>query len=473
MPIEATLTTAAATTSRVQLRLRLVSPTAADPGLAAVEALCDQVGVPCERLIAATTPLTPELLVAANGEARYQGVFLTNNELAYSSGGAYVTAFDADEWNTLWQFERDYGVRQVSLYSFPGSYPEPLGISYAGVAPSTTAAPYYVTLTAAGREVFSTLKADVSVPVRHAYGYQARLDGSVPAQPLLQDAAGNVLAVTTTSADGRERLALTVAHSPSLLHTQLLGYDLLRWITRGVFIGQRHFYLNIDQDDWFAPTDKWDAAVGGVRGEYRLSAKDVVSVVEQQQKLRRSYPFAKGFTWTLAFNGAYANPKAKRGCSVNTQGIDPLTSLTLCYKNEFFWVNHTFSHAYMDAPTSYTEALAEITDNTKLARQLGLAATKGYAERSLVTGDISGLGWYAPGGPDSRPKVDYGLSASNPEFLRAAQRAGVRYVAANMSVRSHEPDAGVAALPTRLTPASFWCPAGRPAFSPRRPPPRT
>lgn len=166
-----TLSPAAVTTSRVQLRLLLVSPTADDPGLAALEALCDQVGVPCERFVAATTPLTPDTLVAENGEARYQGVFLTNSELAYSSGGAYLTAFDADEWNTLWQFERDYGVRQVSLYSYPGAYPEPLGIGYAGVAPSTTATPYDTTLTAAGREVFSTLKAGVTVPIRHAYTY--------------------------------------------------------------------------------------------------------------------------------------------------------------------------------------------------------------------------------------------------------------------------------------------------------------
>lgn len=249
-----------------------------------------------------------------------------------------------------------------------------------------------------------------------------------------------MLAVTTTSADGRERLALTMAHSPYLLHTQLLGYDLLRWVTRGVFIGQRTFYLGIDQDDWFAPTDRWDAAVGGVSGAYRMSARDVAGVVKQQQKLRRSYPFAKGFAWTMAFNGAYADPKAKRDCNVGTKSVDPLTSLTLCYKNKFFWVNHTFTHEYMDAPTSYMAAFGEIANNTKLARQLGLTATKGYAKQSLVTGDISGLGWYAPGGPDSGPKVDHGLNASNPEFLRAAQKANVRYVAANMSVRSHEPD---------------------------------
>lgn len=86
-----------------------------------------------------------------------------------------------------------------------------------------------------------------------------------------------------------------MAHNPYLLHTQLLGYDLLRWVTKGVFIGQHDFYFGVDQDYWFAPADMWDAAVGGISGEYRLNAQDVPGVVQQQRKLRRDYPFAKNF----------------------------------------------------------------------------------------------------------------------------------------------------------------------------------
>lgn len=158
----------------------------------------------------------------------------------------------------------------------------------------------------------------------------------------------------------------------------------------------------------------------------------------QQRKLRSSYPFAKDFAWTMAFNGANAVLNAPRRCNVAAATTDPLTSLTRCYKNEFYWANHTWNHAYTDAPTGYDAALGEITKNTLLALRLGLV-TPGYGVRGLVTGDISGLGWFAPGGPDSGPEVDFGLAASNREFLRAAKNAGVRYLAANMSVRSHEP----------------------------------
>lgn len=427
----------AALTDRVQLRLLLVSPTAEDPGLEALEALCDQVGVPCDRFVAATTPLTPDALVAPTGEGRYQGIFLTDNQLVYETSGGYASAFDADEWNLLWSYARDYGVRQVSLYTFPGTFPESYGVSFAG-AKDTTAAPYPVGLTAAGAAVFGTLKPDVSVPVRYAYAYLATPTPGGGATPLVTDAAGNALAVTSTSADGRERLALTVAHNPYLLHTQLLGYDLLRWVTKGVFLGQRQFYLGIDQDDWFSATDRWDAGVHGVSGTYRMTARDVAATVAQQRLLRSRYPFARTFAWTMAFNGASADPSAPSSCDVAAATVDPLTSLTRCHKGEFYWVNHTWSHAYMDAPTTYNAALGEIAKNTLLAWRLGLVTSR-YGVRSLVTGDVSGLGWYAPGGPDSGPKVDFGLAASNREFLRAARNAGVRYLAANMSVRSHEP----------------------------------
>lgn len=95
------LRASAAASSKVQLRLLLISPTRDNPGLEALEALCDQVGTPCDSLIAATTPLTQETLVAANGEGRYQGIFLTDNQLAYAVDGGYRSAFDATEWNLL------------------------------------------------------------------------------------------------------------------------------------------------------------------------------------------------------------------------------------------------------------------------------------------------------------------------------------------------------------------------------------
>ena len=127
----ATLQPLTTTSNRIELRLLLVSPTENDAGLAALAALCDQIGVPYETFIATREPLTETRLLNENGDGRYQAVFLTDNQLVYNDG-TYKSAFDADEWNLLWRYERDFAVRQVSLYPYPGSYPEDYGVRVAG-----------------------------------------------------------------------------------------------------------------------------------------------------------------------------------------------------------------------------------------------------------------------------------------------------------------------------------------------------
>ena len=452
----------AATSNRVELRLLLVSPTENDAGLAALEALCDQIGIPFETLIATKETLNEARLLTANGDGRYQGVFLTNNQLVYNDDGTYQSAFGADEWNLLWSYERDFGVRQVSLYTFPGTYPEDYGVRVAGYK-STNDAPYPATLTQAGQSVFAAPKQGVVIPIRYAYTYLAAVEpGGVAAEPLITDAAGNALAVTSTAPDGRERLALTMAHSPYLLHTELLGYDLVRWVTRGVFLGERRFYLGLDEDDWFASTDKWNADLHALDGEYRLTAEDVIATKAQQEALRREYPVAASsqpFTFTMAFNGYYADPSAPADCPTDTNPItspDPLTSVTRCLANDFYWVNHTYTHTVMDAPTSYSTAKNEIAKNKRLARNIGLTSTRGYYAGSLVSGEISGLGWYAPNGVGN--KIDFGLEASNRAFLQAARDQGVRYLASNMSVKSHEPDCWGCGTPHPLEPSILLVP---------------
>ena len=58
----------------------------------------------------------------------------------------------------------------------------------------------------------------------------------------------------------------------------------------------------------------------------------------------------------------------------------------------------------------------------------------------LKTGEYSGLGVYHPDvNNDVDPPTDHGLEASNPDLLRAAKDAGVKYLHGNMSFVSHQP----------------------------------
>ncbi|MFN2322378.1 MAG: hypothetical protein ABR510_05405 [Trueperaceae bacterium] len=449
----------AAATDQVRMALLVISATT-DPGqdgavLDAWTTVLDQMGVPHDVLVASDEELTVARLVDAAGVGRYQGILLTTGSLGYDTGGAFVSAFAADEWALLWEYARAFGVRQAALYAFPGDSPEDYGI---GLAEAGTNAPdgYTITPTAAGAAVFDYLAAGAQVPiVNDVYVYRSELLPESTAQPLLVDGAGNVLAVSATAADGRERLVATFANAAyaqsgsdtnfqALLHTQLLAPGMVEWVTRGFHLGERRLHLDADVDDWFIPTGIWDTTTNDFSDteQFVLSARDAWSFERQQDALRAAFPLATDFTWTMAFNGEGSDPGAALECDPDAAGVT-LSAMTKCVAADFRWVNHTWSHAYMDRnlgvyDISYAQILAEIEQNDAIVDDFGFGSQ--FAPGSLVTGDISGLGWYSPDGPDGGLKVDNGLEASNPDLLAALIATGRRYLASNMSTPSHEPD---------------------------------
>jgi len=255
----------------LDMRMLIISAKSQDPALEATKTLLEQVGVPYEVLISTEETLTEAKLIstAANGavQGRFQGIILTEAALAYDKNEglslpeSYESSFSQAEWSTLWQYERDAGVRQVALAGFPSSFPEDYGMAY--VSPvDTTNAPLNIKLTNAGKSIFKSLKPDITIPVRYAYTYlaEANAASTVSATPIMQDAVGNIVGVLSTSNDGRERIALTMSHNPYLLHTQLFGYDLVSWLSQGVFMGERRMYLTLDVDDYFLESSLWNPA---------------------------------------------------------------------------------------------------------------------------------------------------------------------------------------------------------------------
>ena len=434
--IASSIQPAATPTTKYEMRILVVAADAADYGLSTAKTILDQVGVPYEVLFAGPDPLDEQLLYTDSGDGRFQGIILTSNNLAYFDGITWASALSPEEWNTLWAYERHFGIRQVALNSYPTNFPEDYGFRLAGVRDTSTGN-YTARLTSDGRSTFDYLQRDVRIPIRYAYTYLAELDPATTSSNVrtqLVDASGNVLAISSTSTDGRERLALTMAHNPYLLHTQLLAYGLIDWVTKGVFIGERAMYFMADVDDWFLPNDVWQPATQSIQPDaYRLDERDITSLVLQQTYLRLRYPAARDYVATLAFNGEGANLSAPRTCLITRRNPDPLTSASYCLRDAFNWVNHSYSHQYFDF-TDYTESAFEIAENRSVARHLRLA----QPDSTLVTGDVSGLGWYNPNGDG--PKIDNGLHYSNQQFLDAASDLGVSYVASNASVPSHVPD---------------------------------
>jgi hypothetical protein len=426
--------------AKVRLRVLVIASDAADFGLPTWKSILDKIGQPYDVMLARNQTLTAGQLVNNDGTAKYNAILLTDNGLI--SQGGTTSAFDSTEWSILWSYERTNDVRQVALYSSYGTFPEDYCLRPGSEGP--VSAPVQATLTPAGTQFFDYLKAGARIPIADSYLYRSRVAPGCSAQPLLT-IGSDVLGVTATTNDGRERAALTFASNEYQVHTDLLGYGLLRWATRGVFVGEQRHWLNVDVDDWFNRTAHLypDGRLETEPG-YRLSGPEVSATHAQQNSIRDRYPLADEFNLNVPYNGGLLHPNAPSRCSaLNTP--DPLTSFSRCEGNNLRWVNHTLTHPTMDN-TPYAQNLAEIRDNLTVARNAGLVVPT----EVLKTPAYSGLGVFS--GTPNGPLADHGLPASNPALLQAARDLGVKYLHGNMSFAGHQPSCFNCAIPHPLQP---------------------
>jgi hypothetical protein len=415
---------------RMALRQLVVATGPDDFQLSAWTTILDRIGTPYDILFARRQALTKDRLVRPDGVGRYNAILLTSNALLYHNGaGEYVSAFDSAEWETLWDYERLFHVRQVALDAAPRTDPEdyclrPRSEGAIGTDPVTAQ------LTGTGEKFFDYLNPAIRIPLAQTYVYRTTIAAGCDAQPLLT-LNSDVLGVLSTSPDGRERAALTFVVGPGQPVADLVGYGLLRWATRGIFLGEQRHWLSVDVDDWFNVNVHGPA--GKLTGQFRLSGPEALAVSQEQAELRKRYPLAAGFTLNIAFNGSKIDPSAPDQCSTRDTP-DALTSYSRCLRNDFRWINHTLTHPQMNF-TPYGENYREILDNLYAAGSIGLPTPASV----LKPPEYSGLGAYNPDPRSLGSPTDFGLLASNKALLKAASDLGVKYVIGDMSFASHQP----------------------------------
>jgi hypothetical protein len=425
--------TAAAVTDKVGVRALVIATDASDWGIATWKATLDRVGAAYDVLLSATTPLTSSTLLRSDGAGRYNAILLTSSMLLYSSGGSYLSGLDTTEWNTLWAYERDYGVRQAALSTSYGTWPEDYclrGISEGGIGDT----PLIASLTATGAGIFDYLKSTAQIPIVQSYVYRTVVGLGCNGDPVLT-AGSDVLGVRSTSTDGRERLALTFTSNQYLTQSNLLVFGLLRWASKGIFLGEQRHYLHADIDDWLNTSDHYypDGHIEYTPG-YRPSSAEAANLAARQAALRAAYPQAGNLVYNLAYNGSDADAVTTGTCAADGSSVN-LTATTRCLANQFQWLNHTYNHPELNF-TDYATTYAEIANNRAAATALGLPE----APNVLKTPEYSGLGVYSDDpNNDTDPPTDHGLAASNPNLLLAAQNLGITYLHGNMSFASHVP----------------------------------
>jgi hypothetical protein len=404
----------AETPTSIDMKLLVISAEGTEPVFAGITSILNQIGVPYDTLIARQTALTPQTLSDGLGAGRYQGILLTTGNLAYEAApGVYESALTAAQWQTLWQYQADFRVRQVTLYTYPGGAPDNYGLNVIAAA-DTSSTPLQASLTAAGKQLFSYLNPASPISIKNAWTYLATPVSATNPVPLLTTANGHAIASIYSYPDGRQNLTITTDGNPELTHTLLLGYGVVNWVSKGFFLGQRKIYLNAQPDDVLIADDMWDPLrLSDQTGlEYRMTGNDYTKLIAWQNTLRASSTNTAQIRLEMPFNG------------VGASGIYPNDTLTPAVRknpNQFKWINHTYEHELLTA-ISYADALTQLSNNHKVAQQLRFQQ---YFKDSMIQPEISGL--------------------DNPAFLRAAKDFGIRYILSDTSQpgwKSLSPNAG-------------------------------
>ncbi|TME05967.1 MAG: hypothetical protein E6I80_15305 [Chloroflexi bacterium] len=401
----------------IDLKVLVIASDGQEVDLPAIKQALEYLGTPYTVYVASQTPngLTPDKL--SNGcHGFYQGIILTTGTLSYFNGTDWVSALSQQEWTNLWNYEATMGVRELSWYTYPTAdfgYQSPNG------EVDTSITPLPMNLTAQGQAAYPYLNATNAVTIQNAYTYLAQplTDGATV--PLFSDSNGNALVAVSTYPDGRQALSMTFDSNPSLIHSIVLSYGLINWLTNGLFLGERHIYMSPQIDDVFIDDTVWlpitpcGTPVDNTGTTYRITGDDLQAVINWQAG-KRSDPASANLTLTMAFNGY--------GATTDAYTPDTLTPLATANQNQFYWVSHTYDHTNLDNLDS-ADATTEITLNDQIATTLGLT---NFSVQNMVTPDVSGL--------------------TNANFLVAAYDNGIRYLVSDTSLPGYNnpsPNAGI------------------------------
>ncbi len=373
--------------------------------------------------------------------AKYQAIIMTTGNMAEEAYGHMTTA----EIAALTKYETTFGIRQITDQLWPTpvhGLVSPTDPAASGPQDGKVGA-----LTAAGKAVFPELRGQVPVPDNNPSVGETYGTLTLPASPnftTLVSApapnAGSPFLGTYTRPNGVEEMVMSVTSNPFQSHNQLLRRGMIRWVTRGVHLGSPRTYFASHIDDIFIPTTKWSPTLKCTPGnddpttcppgpgdvnvvDIRMQPSDTAAALAWQS--------AHGIKFDMVFNG-YGYHRGPNGEVVPDDAFGD-NILQPSIRDQFRWINHTWSHENLDTlplndPNGEFKGL-----NQQIQPNIPFAATHGITidPRELVTGEHSGLGSY-PGKPFNLAMID------------ALTENGIQWVADDASVQSAQRQIGPA-----------------------------
>jgi hypothetical protein len=316
-------------------------------GTGAVEAIRQQVA----------TEGIPETVVNLHGSSRpvLSKGFLARSLPTGGMGGNFdgivlpgdtVAGLSAAEQANLAWYERTFGVRQVDAYSPP--HPDTGMISppvYSGPLSGS------VSVTPAGAAAgFGYLNG--------SFPFSGGPAGPAPFGYLAHPAPGGATPLLTASVPGssgrgalawqydtggRQLLGIGFGYDYGQAQFHYLGHGIVTWLTRGINLGDWRNYLDIAYDDMFLGDAQWSIpghCTPTINCPKSVKVTPGIRMTPADVRYLAQWEKQNHFTIEFLYNGGASQRFA-------VHGVDALLVATKPLAKDFYWVNHTWTHAYM------------------------------------------------------------------------------------------------------------------------------
>lgn len=435
-------------------------------------------GVPFTALI---VPQNGVDLPALNGTegGNFGGIFVTS-EVSYDYGKdkGFQSALTLDQWNQLYTYQLEYGVRMVHQDVYPGPK---FGVTTAGESCCENDVEQLVSISDTSEFPTAGLKVGEGVSTKGLYHYPAAVTNTTNTKEIAQFAENAVVPKKTTAAvinnfNGRQQMAFFISSNVTWSETStFLQHAWINWITRGTHAGQRRVTLNTQIDDMFLESDIYKSE----GATYRITAADMDGIVEWLPSVRAKMNPGSNYFIEIGHNGngnIEASSTTEEGETIcNGGGIEydsppdtdmefkkphgtgtdlwPVRTtayswstdcthrdeLLLWWTNEtnrdkFAHVSHTFTHLEQNNAT-FSDASKEISYNQAWLQEVGISSAKYFTSEGIIPPAITGLhngdalkAWWENGiqncvGDNSRPMLVNQENSMWPYFT-SAERDG-------------------------------------------------
>ncbi|KAK0106108.1 hypothetical protein ONS95_004612 [Cadophora gregata] len=391
-------------------------------------------GIAFEVFIVPAGGATLPVLTSPTRVGNYGGIVILSEVSYANSAGEYVSALTDAQWNSLYEYQRTFGIRMVRLDVVPGAATgtRVLGSCCDGTVEQLLAVNDTSAFPGAGLVVGATLS------TRGLYHYPAAITNAslATAFATFKTTTGfltnSVAGVINKFKDGRQQMVFFLGFATDWSTTSiLLTHAWIHWATRGLYAGYRRAMLSTQVDDMFLTT----AIYSG--GLFRIEPADLAAHISWMASVNAKLPVGSNYTIEVGHNGngnigssydldgqedglvcgtgpiqydsqasaaaEYVKPLGtgtslwplnagnysySKACAV----LDPLQNWWVTDKNRdaFMHVSHTFTHESEDEAT-YFDVSKEITWNQAWLAQLGISSVPHFSEKGLIPPAITGL----------------------------------------------------------------------------------